>query len=147
MVMRGNKKTLSATAASLEQAVHGGIQQPGGWAASVERVLANVEQAVQQQDSGLTSESGLVDVGSDQESSPGLERRIDHLHGELQYFLAEVRDLRSRLRQVPGGDSSGNVVSDLRRRTAVLLDSLKNYQQEEARLILETTTMELGAGD
>jgi len=148
MVMRGNKKTMSATAASLEQAIHGGIQQPGGWAASVERALRNVEQAVQQQDKGLESpEGGLVDVGSAQESSPGMERRIDHLHGDLKSFLAEVRNLRSSLRQVAEGASPGNVIEELRRRTGTLLEALKGYQQEEARLILETCTMDLGAGD
>jgi len=146
MVMRKKNKTLSVAATHLAQALNAQIRGESGWADGIERALTTVEQAIRQQETVLDSpDDNLIDVGSDQESSAGLDRKVHHLHEDLAGFLAEVRVLRGELQQEEG--RSGEDRDGLRRRAVAILGDLSRYEKDEARLILETANNDLGAGD
>jgi hypothetical protein len=148
-----NKKTLAAAVANLERA----LGEDGGragrvWAARVDQALFGIEQALHRHDATLEPRDGaVVDVESGQAPSPGLDRRIARLHEELAGCLAEAGALRARVRKVlegPAPDGLGPGTFDaFRRRAGALLDALGRYEREEAHVILETTTTDIGAGD
>src|SRR5262245_4928317 len=96
--MRNPKVTLSMAIARLEEVLEEDpSRQPRAWAASVESALSVVELAVDRQDAILESRGGGLELDSGQVPSPGLDRKVGHLHGDLAELLTFVRDLRLRL--------------------------------------------------
>jgi hypothetical protein len=141
------RETLASAVVHLEQALAGDLaRRPHDWAARVEQALTGLERAVRRQDAQLESpDGGVVEVGSGQAPSPGMHRRLGRLHEDLTGFLDEVGALRGRARQVREGNP--DVTDGLRRRAADLLGALRRYERDEARVIFETASTDIGAGD
>jgi ABC-type transporter Mla subunit MlaD len=151
MVMRARKETLSAAVTNLEQALRGAAPWSRAWALLVEQALTSVEQAVRRQDTFLAATDGnVVDVESGLANSPGMERRLAHLHEELAGFLGEVDTLRKRVQRVLEGGAAEvppSPFDNFHRRAEALLDALQGYEQEEAQLIQESVNTDIGGGD
>ena len=142
--MRARNETLSAASAALEQALAVGANPTPGWAVQVEDALSRVERAAHRQDAGLYAPTGgAVDIDSSQTPSPGLQRRLDSLHDDLGSLQARARTLQGLARHAP----ERTAAVDLHRHAAALLDAVRRYEREEARLILDSVTVEVGAGD
>jgi hypothetical protein len=147
------KATLAEAMANLERALTAGTRnRPEVWAGQIDQALASVEQAVQRRDALVESpDEGIIDVDSGQAPSPGLDRSLDRLREDLADLLTEARMLRRRVRQILDGSTHEALGSDsfagLRCHAAALLDNLALYEQQEAHVILETATTDIGAGD
>jgi hypothetical protein len=144
--MNAVKEPLAAALADLEHAfgedVRGREQE---WAAQVDRALVRLEKGVRQHDANLESEEGgVVDVQSAQVPSPTMDRRLARLHADLADLLREARRLH-RLGAEARPDTPA--FDAFRARAAQLLQALERYEEKEARVILESTTLDLGAGD
>jgi len=159
---------LSASVEGLERALAERSTSPErDWAERVDQALAAVEQAVRQRSATLEAPDGrLVDIEGPRLPSPTVSRRAGKLHQELDGFLDETRALRAKLRgsaQAPGTvvtpsgqagalalSPEAGAVADFGvfcKRARELLDALGHYEQEEADLILDTVTTDIGAGD
>lgn len=145
--------TLLSAMENLEQAI---APDPGRgprvWAARVDQALFGVEQAIRGEGAVITAAAdGNIDPGNGQTPSPGMDRRVDHLRDELADLLDEAASLRGQVRQVLEGISQNPlapaVFTRFRSRIDDLLNGLGTYEQEETRLILETTSTDIGAGD
>lgn len=151
--MHGKKETLSPAVANLQQIVADeAAYESSRWVSRLERALSAVEQAVRRQGSLIDSpEGGVSEVSGGQSPSPGMDRRVNCLHDDLDYLLEESQALRlqaSLLRSNTTLDRSGtDAIEGLRLRAAALLEALNHYETEEARLILDDATTEIGAGD
>jgi hypothetical protein len=142
--MRPRRGTVAAALRTLEQAVHGGTVGP------LEQALAGVEQALRGQDDHLHAVKGVTDVECGQTSSPTMDRRVAGLHDELDRLLAEASALREALqsaRRETTETPSRPVMDGLLCRAAALAESLAAYERDEAELIQQAVTTDIGAGD
>ena len=108
----------------------------------------------------------VVDVDSARLPSPTMSRRAAKLHEELDRFLDETRALRTKVRGVAPGQGSADNPSALAgaltvapeagaipdfgvfwTRAQELLNALNRYEEQEANLILDSVTTDIGAGD
>ena len=137
------------------------------WLARVDQALAGVEQAMRERANALTvPEEGLVEVDRPRLPSPTVARRAEELRQELAGMIAEARALRAKVQsatpasglEIGSSDLAGalpvapeaGAVPDFGlfcRRTRELLDGLGRYEEEEAKLILDSITPDIGAGD
>jgi len=151
--MRTKKETLSAAVANLERIlVVDPTNRPQAWAARLEQALSAVEQGIRRQEGVLESPyDSLVAVSGGQAPSPGMDRRVNGLHDDLEGLLKETSYLRKQLHGALHGSSRREpetaAFNELGYRAATLLDALGRYEEEEAWLILENATTDLGAGD
>jgi hypothetical protein len=141
--------------------------RPGDWAERVERVLADVEQAVQQRLAAVKSSPGRpVKVDCPRLPSPAVERGQADLQGLLYDLMREAKTLRTQARgATPAPDVQADpanlagalpvapeagAVADFGvflQHAQELAEALRHYEDEEARLILESVNMDIGAGD
>jgi hypothetical protein len=151
MNMRARNETLWTARAELERALAARTNlEPAAWAQRLEGALSNIEQAVDQQSDTLSEPEGVARVGTAPDSSSRVDRRVDRLHRNLIGVFAEARDLRGRalqLAQTPDTHRSQAELDLLCNRMTALAGTLKQYEQAEAKLILEVATTEVGAGD
>ena len=141
--MRQEKETLSSAATELEQL----LAQKGHpvviWAGRLARTLVGVEQAIRRHDAALESPEGeFIEVDSGQWPSQGMSRRVERLQGDLTGLLIETVALRGLAQRASEDD-----FAELRQRGAALVEALERYGQDEARLIMESVTTDIGAGD
>jgi hypothetical protein len=138
--------SLPAATADLEAALGAPIHDPASWAEHLEDCLTGVQQAILRQAGEMEAPGGgLVDVGADQFPSPGMQRRIDRLLGELGELLDETRTVRAGARRVAVGSAANP--DGLRSRGLALIDALRRHDQEQARVVLEGVATDIGAGD
>jgi hypothetical protein len=131
---------------NLERALGAPAEGPGVWVARLEGALIAVQRAILSQASGLGEPGGgLVGVGADQAPSPGLDRRLGRLLDDLSGLLEESRALRAGARDAALGDA--RALDGLRQRGRHLLGGLRRHEREEVRLVLESVTTDIGAGD
>jgi hypothetical protein len=143
--MHSQPESLSAAAADLERTLQAPID-PGTWAAHLEESLARVQKAILSNARGLeVPGGGLVDVGADQSPSPGLDRRVERLLDDLGCLLEETRSARASAHHAAEG--APLALDHLRDRSQQLLEALRKHEQEQARVVLESVTTDLGAGD
>jgi hypothetical protein len=139
--MKAKRENLVAAAAALERARAGadaGVDPNGRLA----RTLDVVAQAVRRHAEHLqTPEGGVVDVDSPRVPSPWLDRRVEHLHDELNALLQEVGTLRAQLRWHAAD------LDPILSRAGVVAEALRRYDEDEAELIQESINTEVGAGD
>jgi hypothetical protein len=140
--------------------------RPTDWAERVDRVLVDIEQAVQQRLALVRSAPGrLVKVDRPRLPSPAVERGQADLQGLLYDLLREAETVRARVRgTIPAGvqGEPANLAGGLPvapeagaavdfgvflQHAGELVEALRRYEAEEARLILESVNMDLGAGD
>jgi hypothetical protein len=143
--MRAKKQSLAAAVASLERALgEGPVLDHRAWADQLDQALLAVERAVRRHEGDLEPPDGeLVEVARDRIPSPGLDRAVAGLQHDLEGFLAEARALRAQLRAAtPRADFQA-----VRRRAAEFLTALDDYQMQEAHVILDAVTTDIGAGD
>jgi hypothetical protein len=144
---------MSATTDSLERALaelENVLAGPGAgldarWAKGAALALAVVEQAVQQHTHGLEPPEGrVVELDRPAIPSPGLDRRLAGLQEELDGLRQEAAALR---RAAQAGPTHARDLAALWRRTAALRDALARAGRQEAELVQESVTLDLGAGD
>jgi hypothetical protein len=70
-------------------------------------------------------------------------RQVHGLHRELEELQAEARALRDSL----SGGAAPPDFGPLRARARRLLESLGRYNEDEARVILDSINTDIGAGD
>lgn len=141
--------------------------RPNDWTERVDRSLAAVEQAVQQRLAVLKSSPGEpVQVDRPRLPSPAVERGQADLQGLLYDLLREAKTLRTQARgatPAPGTPADpanlagalpvapeAGAVADygvFLQHARELVEALLHYEAEEARLILESVNMDIGAGD
>lgn len=151
--MRTMKETLSAAVENLNQTIDDeAVYDPPAWADHLEEALTIVEQALRRQEDSLESpEDGVFAVTGGQSPSPGMDRRVHGLHDHLDVLLIYAHALRKRVGQARKDTSLDCAEKEardiLRRRALSLLEALNSYEQEEAHLILENATTDIGTGD
>jgi hypothetical protein len=146
--MTAQRDNLVAAVAQLEKALAGPDAGPdAGPEASRQRLdaaLAALVQAVDEHGRALDAGEGrVVDVESPRLPSPTVDRQVGQLHRELQELRGEAAAVRDRL-------AAGAATPDfgpLRGRVRRLLECLQRYNQDEARVILDSVTTDIGAGD
>jgi hypothetical protein len=140
--------------------------RPGDWAERAERTLARIEQAVQQRLALVRSAPGrLVKVDCPRLPSPAVERGQAGLQRQLYDLLREAETLRAGVRgttpaagvqaddnlagALPVAPKAGAAADfgDFLQHAAALVEAVRHYEAEEARLILESVNMDIGAGD
>jgi len=143
------KNVLPQAIAGLEKALAAQWDhEPQVWTARVDQALFAIEQAIWRHDATLESDEGhLTEVDSAQSPSPGLDRRVGRLHDGLADVGREVGVLRQSVRQVLNAGGEQGLSDGLRDRIFELLHALRECSNEEANLVLETTTTDIGAGD
>jgi hypothetical protein len=149
--MKAKRDALLTAMAELERALaeHSGGRERA-WAERVDRALAAVAQAVQRHHATLQAPGGgVVDVASGRVPSPGVDRQLAALYEELEGVLGEATALRARLQRALASAAAGEVLDFalFRRRATALLEALGRYEAEEADLILDSVTTDIGAGD
>jgi hypothetical protein len=149
--MWARTETLWSARAELEQALAArATLEPAAWALLLARALSDIEQAIDQQSDTLSEPEGFARVSANPDSSSRVDRRVDRLHRDLIGFFAEARDLRGRLQQwsrIPEPDRNQADLDLLCKRVTAFANTLKHYEQAEARVILEVATTEVGAGE
>ena len=139
--------------------------QEQNWISRVDQSLTAIEQAVKRQRARLSDAQGrVVDVDSPLNPSPTVARRADGLREELDGLLKEADALRGKLQVLHPSTGSMDLsaagalyvapemadISDFGtfcERAEQLLRRFEDYEEEEAELIQESITMDLGAGD
>jgi hypothetical protein len=136
------------------------------WSRRMSQALATLEQFLRQHRATLSDAEGrVVDLDTSTNPSPGVARRADKLHQELDKLLGEAQTLREKLKAVhpsggvetPSTDAGAlPVAPEVGDRTDFsvfceqveeLLKELEHYNEEEVRLIEDNITLDLGAGD
>jgi hypothetical protein len=150
--MRVKQETLSTAITNLEHSLAASGPASQNWNYALEQALSGIIEGVRRQDDLLDSPNGgVTQVSGGQAPSSGVDRRVHGLHDDLDALLAEAGDLRAEVRRVQARATvEGTKTVDgtgLRRRAGALLAALNRYEQDEAWLILETATTEVGAGD
>jgi len=147
--MRTSEDTLLEAGASLEIALEAGPGRgPQAWAARIDESLAAIASAVARHSRNLqASGGGVVEVSGGQAPSPGMDRQVKRLWRNLADLQREAEALRSSVREVMNPEGEGSRIDEVQERAAHLLAGLDRYVREEAHLILESTTTEVGAGD
>jgi len=155
---------LSAPVCELQQVLAQGF--PGrerDWAERVAAGLSVVEAALRQH-AGLAEAPDGLFAGVDLQR-PTFVRQMNGLRLELNDLLRQVRDLRERVRQarqafstsephgypdrlpVPVARTAVPHFGELRAEVEDLLCRVHQHREEETRLVLESVTTDIGAGD
>jgi hypothetical protein len=129
----------------------------------LDQPLAQLEDAVRQHVKDLRKPDELVGhVDRPIVPSPGLDRRTEHLREELTGILEDISNLRWRIEVAgnsaaetagsatrPAGPAIGAIDhgSVLIRRVRQLVQAPQAFEIEEADVILEAVTTDIGAGD
>jgi hypothetical protein len=147
--MRLKKGSLPATLLDLKQTLSGkDTGDPGTWFAHVAQALSGLDQAIRREDASLETPQGqLLDIDQGQIPSPGLDRQVGQLHDDLAGLVDEVRNLRGLLDQTRQNAAEQDDGNAIRQRLDTVVQALERYQQEEDRLVLETSTTDIGTGD
>jgi hypothetical protein len=147
--MRTSEDTLLEAGASLETALQARPdREPQAWAARVDQALAAIQSAVAEHGTSLQAGAdGVVEVSGGQALSPGTDRQVRHLRGELADLQREAEVLRGCLREVLNAGGEGGLTDRVRERAGHLLAAIDHYVRDEANLILANATTEVGAGD
>lgn len=159
-----DKSSLAGSVAELKRVL--GEGRENDWGRRMEQALAGVEEAVRRHREGLHDAEGrVIAVDAPLNPSPKIARRADGLRQELDHLLDEARRLRQKVGSVH--PSAGTMDADtaagalpvapemadvadfgvFRERIEHLLDDFQHFNTEEARLMQESVTMDLGAGD
>jgi hypothetical protein len=110
----------------------------------LDRALATVEEAVRLHAEALDASGGnLIDVEGPRIPSPTVTREVGGLRQELDEMLDEVSALREKL----AGGAAGPDFGPCRQRARRLAESLEHYEEEEARVILDTINTDIGSPD
>jgi hypothetical protein len=136
------------------------------WPRRARQILERIEQATRRHSIRLEKSGGrAVDVDTALNPSPTVARRSDELRRELDGLLQETRSLREQARtlhpaatDIPPSTVAGALpvapeaadVADVgvfRERVEHLLEGFKHLEKDEADLIQESVTLDLGAGD
>jgi len=133
------------------------------WAERLADALGTVEAALRQHECLAEAPNGLF-AGVDLQR-PTLLRQMNELRLEIAGFMREAQDLRGRLHQAARAfqppDLHGHpdrlpapvartVVphfGELREAVSRFLARLRRHREEETRLVLESVTVDIGAGD
>jgi hypothetical protein len=165
--MAAKKQSLARAAGGLKQVLAGDAAGQGqAWVRRVDQALETVEQAVRHHRATLSDAEGrVVDVDSSLNPSPGVARRADGLRQELDALVNQATMLRGKLKSIhppteatdstnaagalPVAPEVGDATdfSVFCERAEQLLEGLGRYDEEEAALIEDSVTMDLGAGD
>lgn len=136
------------------------------WLRRMDQALAGVEDAVQQHRACLIDEGGrVVDVDTPLNPSPAIARRAEALQEKLENLLQEVGRLRRKAKTLhpsTGAVEAANAAGALPvapetadvadfgvfcEHVEHLLEGFEHFEEEESRLMQESTTLDLGAGD
>ena len=164
--MSAEKQSLAKAVGGLKQVLAGNVAAQGPtWTGRVDQALDAVEQAIRQHRDTLSDAQGrVVDVDSSLNPSPGVARRADGLRQDLDNLLNQAAKLRGKLKTIhpaaatdpstaagalPVAPEVGDATdfSVFCERAEQLLEGLGRYDEEEAELIEDSVTMDLGAGD
>jgi hypothetical protein len=165
--MSAKKQSLARAVEGLKQVLAGDAAGQGeAWLRRVDQALDAVEHAVRQHRASLSDAEGrIVDVNTSLNPSPGVARRADGLRQELDNLLNQAAKLRGKLKTIhpdaaatdpstaAGALSVAPEVGDATdfsvfcERAKQLLEGLGRYDEQEAELIEDSVTMDLGAGD
>ncbi len=140
--------------------------QGESWSRRVRHALDTLEHFLRRHRVNLRDAEGrVVDVDTSLNPSPGVDRRADKLHQELDRLLNQAQMLRAKLNAIhPGGGVTNAateagalpVAPEVGDRTDFsvfceeaeqLLTDLEHYKEEETMLIEDNITLDLGAGD
>jgi hypothetical protein len=127
-------------------------ERGNSWIRRMDQALLAIEQAARRHGASLSDDKGcVVDVDSSLNPSPGVARKAEGLHQELNNLLHQIQSLRRMLPNVdPTADdgSRSTAAYDLSlEQVKQVLDGFDRFAAEEAVLIQESVTMDLGAGD
>jgi hypothetical protein len=153
------KNALLTAADRLERSLGGAA--PGrerDWAGEVDDALAGLEQAVRQRAATLVSGDGSVlPVDRPRLPSPTVDRQAAGLRDELDDILAELQKLRLEVQgagQVFGQNLAppprAATVPDfggLAQKAREVAAAVRRYEDEAARMLLESVNTDIGAGD
>jgi hypothetical protein len=166
--MPAKQKNFNTVADGLERALGG--DAPGreqDWIGGVDRALAAVEEAVRRRAAALRTPDGqLVEVDRPRLPSPAVDRRIEQLERELQQVLERAKALRDQVRgaaegiglEQPPEEAAGALsvapeagavaaLGVFRQQARDLVEALRHLEREEADLVLDSITPDIGAGD
>jgi hypothetical protein len=166
--MPAKQKNFNTVADGLERALGEGA--PGreqDWIGGADRALAAVEEAVRRRVEALRTPDGqLVDVDRPRLPSPAVDRRTDGLERELRQVLERAQTLRGQVRgaaegiglEQPPEEAAGALsvapeagavaaLGVFRQQARALAEALRRLEQQEADLVLDSITPDIGAGD
>jgi hypothetical protein len=143
--MRATRDNILAAVKELERTLdEGDTGRDADRARRLASALDAVEEAVRRHAEELDASGGnLIDVEGPRIPSPTLTREVGELRQELDALLDEVSALRDRL--AAGG--AGTDFGPFRHRARRLAASLEHYDEEEARVILDTINTDIGSPD
>jgi hypothetical protein len=166
--MPAKEKNFNSVADSLERALgEGAAGRERDWIGGVDRALAAVEEAVRRRAASLRTPDGyLIDVDRPRLPSPAVERRTEELERQLRLLLERARSLRGQVRGAAEGigleadpaelagalsvaPEAGAVAAlgVFRQQARELAEALRHFEEQEADLVLDSITPDIGAGD
>ena len=166
--MPANETNLNSVADGLERALgEGAAGREPDWIGAVDRALAAVEGALRRRAESLRTPDGhLVELDRPRLPSPAIDRRTGELERQLQQFLARAQSLRAEVRGAAEGvgleqnpaEAAGALsvapeagavaaLGVFRQHARELAGALRHLEQQEADLVLDSITPDLGAGD
>jgi len=165
--MAAEKHPLAASIDDLKRALgERAANREDDWIRRMDQALAAVERCAWRHRADLKDpEKKAVDVDTPLNPSPVIARRMDALRADLNGLLREAGRLRKKLHdlhppaeKVDPATAAGALpvapeaadVADYGvfcERAEQLLQGFEQFDQEEANLIQESVTMDLGAGD
>jgi hypothetical protein len=149
----------------LEQALTATVAAATDWGRGLTQALADTEEAARQHAAELlAADDFLVAIDRPLLPSPAVMRRAIGLRRQLEGFRTELQALREKvgdallispdpidgMAEVVALDQEPDLRTDLRtfcRRACAVLQALQHYAKQEAALILESITTDIGAGD
>ncbi len=141
--------------------------QGQGQGADLNRALARLEEAARRHAAALGEPDGLIGpMDRPRIPSPGLDRSTRHLREQLVHILEAIRGLRTKARAqgqapavnpdpatlagaLPVAPEAGAVADHgaLILRARQLAQTLEDFENREADVVLETVNTDVGAGD
>ena len=126
----------------------------GAWVRDVDSALTDLAQGLRIHNLAADSPGGTFGIlkEPEREMMATLERRVGHLRENQVKLLSEVADLQARVQsalQQPANASAApdSDISGIRKTGGELLTRLREHLEGETRLLMETLTTEVGAGD
>jgi hypothetical protein len=165
--MPANESDFNKVADDLERALGDDVGRERDWARAADRALAAVEEAARRRAEALRTPDGrLIDVDRPRLPSPAVDRRTEDLERQLRQVLERARSLRGQVQGAAEGvgleqdpaEAAGalavapeaGAVADLgvfRLHAHELAEALRHIERQEADLVLDSVTPDIGAGD
>ena len=126
------------------------------WTERVRNAVAELRQGLKEHESGAESPNGALSVlnSSKQDTAPILDRKVQQFRFEHLQFMDSTRELidrldtiRNRLQARDQASMPAGEIAEVQQTGTTLLNRVREHQEAESKLMIESITQDTGVGD